>query len=94
MIGALSFGNAFLNSSTYSGIDLSTATTFASLGMAISTGFNTGPLACASTSAARPSQNCVKCAAALNTVGELRSPFWPLCPSDVGSPSTPYVARS
>jgi len=70
-------------------MDSRTATTNRSAGIAISTGFNTGPLACASTSGARPSQNWVKWAAALKTVGELRSPFWPLWPSDVGSPSTP-----
>ena len=33
--------------------------------MAISTGFSTGPLACSSTSGARPSQNCTKWMAAL-----------------------------
>ena len=46
-------------------IDLNTATTTFSLGMAISTGFMTGPLACSSTVGARPSQNCATCPAAL-----------------------------
>ena len=89
MTGFLSSGNAFLKASTYSGIDSRTLTTTGSAGMAISTGFSTGPLACASTSGARPSQNWTKWAAALYTVGEFRSPIWPLWPSDVGWLSTP-----
>ena len=63
--GSLSAGKAALNDCTYSGIDFNTATTTFWLGMAISTGFMTGPLACSSTVGARPSQNCATCPAAL-----------------------------
>src|SRR5271157_4135697 len=92
--GSLSPGNAFLKASTYSGMDFSTATTALSEDIAISTGFMTGPLACSSTSGARPSQNCTKWPAALYTVGALRVPFCPLWPSDTRCPSTPYLDRS
>jgi hypothetical protein len=63
--GSGSAGNAAAKARTYSGIDWSTATSTFSLGMAISMGFRIGPLACSSTSAARPSQNCATCPAAL-----------------------------
>src|SRR5450759_3939846 len=63
--GFLSLGKAFRNASTYPGIDLRTAITCFADVMAISTGFSTGPLACSSTSGARPSQNFTKWRAAL-----------------------------
>src|SRR6185436_19340308 len=50
------------------------------LGIPISTGFCTGPNACSSNEAARPSQNCLALKRRLITVGACRPPFLPPTP--------------
>ena len=50
-------GKAFWKSGRYSGMEAIFFSTVASSTLAISTGFRSGPPACSSTSAARPSQN-------------------------------------
>src|SRR4051794_13279527 len=53
----------------------------------ISMGLAIGPLACSSSDAARPSQNCSRLNARLMTVGALRPPSWPRTPRENRCPS-------
>src|SRR5438045_8574910 len=70
----------------------SLASTSAQL-LPISFGLCTGPAACSSSDAARPSQNCRKLRLLLNTVGALIGPLAPPMPIEDGRPSTPPLDR-
>ena len=62
--------------------------------LSISRRFCTGPSTWSNRLCARPSQNCLKLKAALNTVGAFTNPVRPSMPVDTTSPSSPPALRS
>ena len=82
-------GKALAKAALVASLALSLASSSASSLTPCSTGLSTGMIAWSSTEAARPSQNWARLRKALTEVGELRSPFWPSLPGEVGLPSWP-----